>query len=77
MRKFVFMETLIIDVPEKKSILVKQLLEELGVTIKSSSKSDITTYKQTLANIPVWTDEDLKVFEESKRAFEDLKPPQW
>jgi hypothetical protein len=31
------METLIINVPEKKSILVKQLLKELGVKVQSPS----------------------------------------
>jgi len=30
------METLIINVPDKKSALVKELLKELGVTIKAS-----------------------------------------
>ncbi len=30
------METLIINIPDKKSALVKQLLKELGVTIKSA-----------------------------------------
>ena len=33
------METLIIDVPEKKSILVKLLLKELGITIKNQAKA--------------------------------------
>jgi hypothetical protein len=33
------METLIINIPEKKSALVKQLLKELGVTIDSPSKA--------------------------------------
>ena len=33
------METLIINVPEKKSILVKQLLKELGVTIENKTKA--------------------------------------
>lgn len=31
------METLTINIPEKKSALVKQLLKELGVTIDSTS----------------------------------------
>ncbi|HAL82196.1 MAG TPA: hypothetical protein DCO83_08145 [Mucilaginibacter sp.] len=31
------METLIINVPEKKSTLVKQLLKELGVTIQNKT----------------------------------------
>ena len=34
------METLIINVPEKKSALVKQLLKELGVKINSQSSED-------------------------------------
>jgi hypothetical protein len=33
------METLIINVPEKKSTLVKQLLKELGVTIQNKTKA--------------------------------------
>ena len=33
------METLIINIPEKKSALVKQLLKELGVTIKKAEIS--------------------------------------
>lgn len=31
------METLIINIPDKKSALVKQILKELGVTIKSET----------------------------------------
>ncbi|MBS1503549.1 MAG: hypothetical protein JST32_15885 [Bacteroidetes bacterium] len=35
------METLIINVPEKKSALVKQILKDLGVTIKSEVKNQM------------------------------------
>jgi len=35
------METLIINVPEQKSSLVKQLLKELGVTIQNQSKASL------------------------------------
>jgi hypothetical protein len=59
------METLIINIPEKKSTLVKQILKGLGVTIQQTIKSNISAYKQKLANAPTWTDDDLKVFEES------------
>ncbi len=37
------METLIINVPEKKSALVKQLLKELGVKINSQSSEFINS----------------------------------
>jgi hypothetical protein len=71
------MEKLIINVPEEKSTLVKQLLKELGVTIQQEGTFDSALYEQKLLNISVWNDEDLKIFEESKSAFESLKPQQW
>ena len=33
---YLYMETLIINIPDKKSALVKKLLKELGVTINKS-----------------------------------------
>jgi len=71
------METLIINIPEKKSALVKQILKGLGVTMQPTGKTGVSDYKQKLAKVSVWTDDDLKVFDESKKAFEDLKPQQW
>ncbi len=41
---------------------------------KQASTSD---FRKKLANVSVWSDDDLKVFEESKTAFENLKPQQW
>jgi len=35
------METLIINVPEKKSTIVKLLLKELGVTIQNKTKAKL------------------------------------
>ncbi|QKJ30883.1 hypothetical protein HQ865_14370 [Mucilaginibacter mali] len=37
------METLTINIPDKKSAFVKKLLKELGVTITSTSKTDAPT----------------------------------
>lgn len=54
------METLIINIPEKKSTLVKQILKGLGVTIHPTSKTGVSGYKQKLANVSVWTDDDIK-----------------
>jgi hypothetical protein len=71
------METLIINIPEKKSTLVKQILKGLGVTIQQANQLNISNYKQKIAKISTWTDEDLKVFEESKKSFKNLKPQQW
>lgn len=71
------MERLTINIPEEKSSLVKQILKELGVIIQPEKKVNISDVRKKLANVSVWSDDDLKVFEESKTAFENLKPPQW
>ncbi|WP_299289400.1 hypothetical protein [uncultured Mucilaginibacter sp.] len=67
------MEKLIIYVPERKSALVKELLKELGVTIEKE-KMDMEAHLKEIANMPVWTDEDLKPIEEAREAFNSLKP---
>ena len=69
------MERLVIDIPEDKSTLVKQILSGLGVTIQQDNH--LSQYKQKLASVSTWTDEDLKVFEESKKALNNFKPEQW
>lgn len=71
------MERLTINIPEEKSSLVKQILKELGVIIQPEKKVNLSDLRKKLANVSVWSDEDLKVFEESKTAFESLKPQQW
>lgn len=58
------MEKLIINIPEEKSQLVKQLLKELGVTIEQE-KMDMEAYRKDLAQISTWTDEEVKIFEET------------
>jgi hypothetical protein len=71
------METLIINIPEKKSTLVKKMLRDMGVTIQQTTKLNLKTYKEKIADVSTWTDNDLKVFDETKGAFENLKPQQW
>ena len=75
--KFATMERLVINIPERKSTLVKQILKGLGVTIQQENQSIPSAYKQKLTKVTTWSDEDLSVFEESKNAFENLKPQQW
>lgn len=58
------MEKLIIHVPASKSQLVKQLLKELGVTIEQE-KMDVEAYRKDLAQVSTWTDEEVKIFEET------------
>jgi hypothetical protein len=71
------MEKLVINIPEKKSTLVKQILKGLGVIIQQETHPNTSAYKQKITKISTWSDDDLKVFEENKKAFENLKPQQW
>lgn len=69
------MEKLTINIPETKSALVKQILRELGVIIQPSENTKtVSDLRKKLANVSVWSEDDLSVFEESKKAFENLKP---
>ncbi len=70
------MEKLIINVPEEKSALVKELLKELGVTIEHK-KMDMEAYRKDLAQVSTWSDEDLKVFKENTQLFNGINPPKW
>lgn len=70
------MEKLIINVPEEKSTLVKELLKELGVTIQQE-KMDMEAYRKDLAKVSTWSEEDLKVFEENTKSFNSINPPKW
>lgn len=56
------MERLTINMPKTKSSLVKQILKELGVVIQPEKKADITDFREKLANVSVWSDDDLNVF---------------
>jgi hypothetical protein len=71
------MEKLTINIPEKKSTLVKQILTGLGVTFQQNTHKSTASYKEKLVKISTWSDADLKFLEEGKKAFENLTPQQW
>jgi len=71
------MERLVINIPENKSDLVKQILKGLGVIILQENQPFQSTYRKKLVNVTTWAEEDLRIFEESKKAFGDLKTEPW
>ena len=72
------METLTINIPEDKSNLVKQILKELGVTIKgTNSTTETAHYKQKISTVTTWKEEDMEALKTGSKSFEDLKPEQW
>jgi len=71
------MEKLTINIPDKKSSLVKQILLGLGVTIQQHTHTNPSVYKEKLVKISIWSEDDLRFLEEGKNAFDNLKPQQW
>jgi hypothetical protein len=71
------MEKLVINIPDQKSTLVKQILEGLGVTIQGSSDTPKADYKKKLIQVSTWSEEDLKSFKDGRTAFDNLKIEQW
>ncbi len=69
------METVTINIPDKKSTLVKNILRGLGVTIQEKQVSK--DYKEKIAKVTIWSDEDLKSFNDAKESFNSLKTAQW
>ena len=71
------MEKLVINVPEVKSNIVKQILHGLGIYIEGDQLVAKGNYKQKLLNTAVWSDDDLKPIVEGKNLFDNLKAEEW
>jgi hypothetical protein len=56
------MEKLTINIPKKKSVLVKQILTGLGVTFQQDTHKSTSSYKEKLAKSSTWSDADLQFF---------------
>lgn len=54
------MERLTISVPDKKSALVKQILKGMGVVIQNATTITSTPYKEKLAKVSTWEEEDIE-----------------
>lgn len=59
------MKKLVINVPESKVTLVKQVLKGLGVII-DEKKTKTSTYRENLTKVSTWSEEDIAVVEKSK-----------
>ena len=70
------MERLVIEIPDNKSKLVKQILKEFGVNFKSEMKENLSDFQKALLKVSVWSEKDIKELE-SVKPFEGLKPAEW
>ncbi|MEO8886693.1 MAG: hypothetical protein ABI367_11565 [Mucilaginibacter sp.] len=71
------MEKLVINVPDGKSNIIKQVLHSLGVTIPGYDIPIKGDYKKKLLNVAVWPEQDLKEIEEATKALNNFKAEEW
>ena len=71
------MEKLVINVPDGKSNIVKQVLHSLGVTVPGHNAPIKGEYKKKLLNVSVWPIEDLQQIEDASKALNNFKAEEW
>ncbi len=69
------MERLTIDIPESKSVEIKQFLKGMGVIVQNEKHFDTNAYRKKLINVGEWSEEDLKAMEDSKSVVKPTPPP--
>ena len=71
------MEKLVINVPDAKSNIVKQILHGLGVDIPGQKAVVKGNYKEKLLKVSKWSDDDIKGLRESLISFSNLRSDEW
>jgi hypothetical protein len=71
------MEKLVINLPEAKSNIVKQILHGLGIATPGYAVPAKSDYKKRLLEISTWSAEELKLIEDAGKGFNNLKAEEW
>lgn len=69
------MTKLIIEVPDEKIQMVKDILKAIGV--KHSSLPKHKTKKEALTNVSVWTEKDIDAIETVSKSMQSLSIKEW
>ncbi len=77
MFKFAIMERLTINIPESKSAEIRRFLKTMGVEVDSPKVLNQDAYRAKIAKIGNWSEDDLKVFAENRKTFDQFKPQEW
>jgi hypothetical protein len=71
------MKQLTINIPESKSADIKSFLKSMGIVVDSSGLLNMAAYREKIAKIGTWSDDDLKVFDENRKVLDNFKPQEW
>ena len=71
------MERITINSPDSQSEEIKSFLKSKGIVVDSPKSLNIEAYQKKIANIGVWTDEDLKLFDDNRKLLDNFNPQEW
>ena len=71
------MQRITIDIPDSQSEEIKSFLKSRGIAVDSPKSFNIEAYRKKIANIGVWTDEDIKVFDDNRKVLDIFNPQEW
>jgi hypothetical protein len=66
----------VIEHSDKKSQIIKKVMQGMGVNIDAEKKISPEAYREKLMQVSVWTDDDIKVIEDGGSAIK-FKPTEW
>ncbi len=71
------MERLTINIPEWQSEEIKSFLKSKGILMERPKALDMDAYREKIANIGAWAEDDIKLFEENRRVLDSFNPQEW
>ncbi len=73
------MSELLIKYNQLDALQKQELLDFLDFLLSKKKKQqpDLNDYKKKLLEISVWSEEDLAIFEENKKRFDEWQPTEW
>ncbi|QBQ40281.1 hypothetical protein [Sphingobacterium psychroaquaticum] len=71
------MDKLILNIPKKKSTLIKKFLNDQGISYSKEDEFNSNKYKQKLKKISTWSKQDLEILKKVSGTITGIKIPKW
>lgn len=71
------MERITIYIPDSQSEEIKSFLKSKGIALDNPKPLDMIAYRKKIANIGIWSEEDIKVFDQNRKLLDNFNPQEW
>lgn len=65
------------EADDKSMPTVKRKLKELGMHLQQTSLQDRKANQERLLKISVWSEEEVKIIEDTRQLFGSINPAEW